>query len=329
MAPLALLPFSVDYAAWTALSVLAVAAIVSLAFRPLLTRAPSTAIRTLMVGALTALFVLTYPVGRNLDLGQVEIFLTLACILDVIPAKTAWPRGLLVGLASAVKLTPGLFILYFIVTKQWRAAATASVTTVIAWTIAAIVFPADSWRYFVGGVGLDLSRIGGVVGPANQSLWGALHRAFGSDGQVMWVLAAFLVTIFGLLRARTANAHQQRMAAATLVGLTSVLVSPVSWLHHGIWLIPAVGVLTGQGRSRARLAVAATVVVLMLIVQPYPQPAIAIADQPWFLRYVVHESFVLLYLTLLAFLPTGTPSAVAGRIRTASSPANHGVTRLE
>jgi alpha-1,2-mannosyltransferase len=303
MVPLALAPLPVDYAAWTALSVLALGLIVFMSFRPLLDRLPAPATKALAMGALTGLFMLTYPVGRNLDLGQVEIFLTLACLLDVVPARTPWPRGVLVGLAAAVKLTPALFVVYFVVTRQWRAAAVSTATTGVAWVLAAFVFPADSRRYFLDGVAVQMGRFGGVVGPANQSLWGTMHRDLGAAGQATWVVAAIVVAFVGLIRARAADAHGQRLAAATLIGLTSVLISPVSWLHHGIWLVPAAGVLVGRGRSPLRFAAATVVVVLMLAVQPYPHPVIPIGQQSWFLRYVVHESFVLLYLALLAVLP--------------------------
>jgi alpha-1,2-mannosyltransferase len=305
MVPLALLPFPADVALWTALSLVALGAIVVLSFRPLLRRVPAGVTRVSLAVVVTVLFMVTYPVGRNLALGQVEIFLALACILDIVPARTPWPRGVLIGLATAVKLTPGLFIVYFIVTRQWRCAATAIGTTLAAWAAAVVVFPTGSRRYFFDGVALNLSRVGGVTDIGNQSLWGTMHRAFGADGQVPWLVAAALVTVFGMVRARAAAANGQLLAAATIVGLTSVLISPVSWLHHGIWLVPAVGLLVGDGRSRARLVTATAVVVLMLTVQPYPSPLVPLVQESWFMRYVVHESFVLLYLVLLAIVPTG------------------------
>jgi alpha-1,2-mannosyltransferase len=304
MTPLALLPISVDYVLWTVVSVIALAGLVRISFTPLLRRIRSHAVRLPVIGAVTGVFMLSVPFGLHLGLGQIGVFLVLLCVLDVAPATTRWPRGLLVGLATAIKLTPGLFIVYFVVTKQWRAALTASLTTLAAWAVGALVFPADSWRYFVGGVGFHVARLGAVLGTANQSLWGTLHRAFGGSGQNVWLVAIVAVIILGLVRARTAEHNGQRLAAATLVGLTSVLVSPVSWLHHGVWLVPAVGLLVGDGRSRRLLLAAFAILAVMLLVDPYPMHPIPLHLQPWYTRYVAHESLVLVYLALLVLLPT-------------------------
>lgn len=50
--------------------------------------------------------------------------------------------------------------------------------------------------------------------------------------------------------------------AVCCVGLVSVLVSPISWVHHAVWLVPCVGLLLGTRLSRFVTGCAAVVAVL-------------------------------------------------------------------
>ena len=67
---------------------------------------------------------------NEITLGQVNSLLMLACLADLFRPRHGRlarliPPGTLVGVATAIKLTPGLFICYFVVTRQWRLARTA------------------------------------------------------------------------------------------------------------------------------------------------------------------------------------------------------------
>jgi len=320
LSPFALLPLRAVYASWSVLCLLALWALVRLSFSELLARLPAGR-RTLAVAALTAAAAATVPVAEHLTLGQVGIPLTLMCVADVVPAATRWPRGVLVGLAAAVKLTPGLFVVYFLVTRQWRAATTAAGTTAAAWVLAALVRPSDSRTYFLDGVGFDPHRAGAVLAVANQSLWGTFHRWLGSGAEVAWLASATLVAVVGLYRARQAERAGNRLAAAALVGVTSLLVSPVSWMHSGVWLIPALAALVGAGRDRRRVVAAAGVWVVLMFVAPHPPPSTASGAAAWFETYVLHEAMVYVYLAVLLFLPvagqrrarTTYPSMTAAR----------------
>ena len=320
LSPLALLPLGADYFGWSALCLIALWALVRLSFGDLLARCPARR-RTLAVAAITAAALLTVPVAEHLTLGQVGIPITLMCVADVATPQARWPRGLLVGLAAAVKLTPGLFIVYFLLTRQWRATMTAAATTAGSWLVAALVMPADSRRYFLDRIGFDPGRAGAVLEVANQSLWGTMHRWLGPGGQLPWLAASVVIAAVGLYRARLADRAGDRLAAAALVGLTSVLVSPVSWMHAGVWLIPALAVLVADGRRRARVMAALSVWVLLLFLVPHPAASVATGLDAWLVKYVLHESVVYVYLALLVLLPiAGTrrwrityPSTVTAR----------------
>ena len=317
-APMGWLPVAVDHVAWSVVCLLALVVLVVVSFRPLVRRwAPRN--QVLVVGGLTAAAVVTEPVTEHLSLGQVGIPLVLLCVLDIVPATTRWPRGLLVGIAVALRLTPGLFVVHFLVTRQWRAAATAAVTTVAVWTLSAVVKPADSWTYFFGGTAFHPDRLGAVLEVANQSVWATLHRWFGDSGELPWLLLALVVAVVGLYRARLAHLAGDRLAVVALVGITSELVAPVSWMHHAAWLVPALGVLVADGRRTGRVVAAVAVWVVLLWLQPHP-PHLD-GSQPWYEVVLLHESLVYVYLALLVLLPIGTarrastsyPSTVATR----------------
>ncbi|MDQ1542192.1 MAG: alpha,2-mannosyltransferase, partial [Actinomycetota bacterium] len=126
-----------------------------------------------ILGGLTA--TMLAPIEDCLHLGQIGVFLTLMCFADVALPRTRWPRGVLIGIAAAVKMTPGLFVLYFVITGQWKAARNALVVLALCWGTAAVVLPRDTADFFFRGMGFDASRVGHVNDTMNQSLNGLWH----------------------------------------------------------------------------------------------------------------------------------------------------------
>ncbi len=61
----------------------------------------------------------------NFAFGQINVVLMTLVIADCVPRRTPWPRGLLLGLGIALKLTPAVFLLYFLLRRDNRAALTA------------------------------------------------------------------------------------------------------------------------------------------------------------------------------------------------------------
>jgi alpha-1,2-mannosyltransferase len=78
--------------------------------------------------------------AERLDLGQVGILL-LAMVLADTTRGARLPRGVLVGAATAIKLTPGVFVAYWIATKRWRAAGTAIASAIGIWVVTALLRP--------------------------------------------------------------------------------------------------------------------------------------------------------------------------------------------
>lgn len=173
--------------------------------------------------------------------------------------RRLWATGALagvgVGLAAAIKVTPALFIGYFVVTRQWRAAI-VSIATAIGATLLTFVFMgADAGTYF-SSVMFDTGRVGEVDATANQSLAGLLARLYDSTTTptLMWAAFALLLLAVGLTRATSAHREGDEVAAFTLVGLTANAISPISWSHHLVFLVPALVILVDTALRRRSAA---------------------------------------------------------------------------
>lgn len=227
--PLVLLPLAADYVIWTLLGVgLLVAYISRHAGHLDVARGAGL---TLIVAAC----LWTLPVTDTLALGQLGILLTLGCIAGCTSRHAA--MAMLIGLFAAIKLTPLLFLAYFAITGQWRRLAWASGAFTGLTLVGFLLMPTESTTYFAN-LGTSPDRVGDQAFYANQSIGGALRR-FGIDNQIVWALMACTAITVGLWLARKWYLKGSLVGGAVVVGLTSVLVSPVSWQHHAVWVIPA------------------------------------------------------------------------------------------
>ncbi|GAA1801288.1 DUF2029 domain-containing protein [Planosporangium flavigriseum] len=239
--------------------------------------------RWFAIGIAVPLAGATEPVRETIGFGQINLILAGLVIADLAalrwrgraaldrdtmirprPEQTplswlrhAWMTGAFagvgVGLATAVKLTPGLFIVYFLVTRQWRVTFTAIGTTIGATLLAYLCAGKESLAYF-SSVVWDTNRVGFVDATPNQSLAGLLARAYDSPTtpRLMWLAFAALLLAVGLSRAKTAHAEGDELAAFTIVGLTANAVCPISWTHHLVFLVPALVILIDVALRRRR-----------------------------------------------------------------------------
>jgi len=125
LAPLALLPMTAAGAVLTIGSIALAALVLGVFLRRLAGPAAGSlwAVAWLLPAAL-----LLEPVRSTLAYGQINIVLMALVALDCLTAEPRWPRGALTGLAAAVKLTPAAFVLYFLLRRDYRAAAVAGVS---------------------------------------------------------------------------------------------------------------------------------------------------------------------------------------------------------
>jgi alpha-1,2-mannosyltransferase len=251
--PLAYLSSQAANWVWTLGTLFVLGWLVMVAFRPFVRRFPVKQ-RPLVLSALLAAMAWTLPARDNFRFGQVGIFLAALCLLDCVLPKTRWPRGMLIGLAAAVKLVPGVFIPYLWLTNRKRAAVVATVWFVGVSIATAIALPQASKAYWTSAL-LDSNRLGNNAGTSNQSLRGDFLRVLpGNIGSGLWVIVVISVAIAAYRWARDASLSGYEVRGVAIVGLLSVLASPVSWIHHMAGWIPlAIGVVLGDGRNRRRV----------------------------------------------------------------------------
>jgi alpha-1,2-mannosyltransferase len=190
------------------------------------------------------------PASATLGYGQVDILLTAAVLYDLSLPDTARRKGVMIGLAAGLKLTPAIFVAYLLVTGRRRAAATA--TAVFAGTVAAgfAALPASS-AWFWAGRFASPGHVSPIQDPQNESLAGALARTMHTAHVLpAWLPLAAVVAVAGLAVAAAAARRGDEALGFGLCAVTGLLVSPISWIHHWVIAIPAL-LIAGLAAGRA------------------------------------------------------------------------------
>jgi len=240
------------------------------------------------------------PVRTTLRFGQINLILMAMVAADCLLARTRYPRGVLVGIAAAVKLTPAVFILFFLARRQRGPAVTAAVTFVCASGLGMLVAPADSLRYWHTTI-FDPDRIGGAEFVTNQSLRGALTRLDlpRSSTELLWLALSAIVLVIAWFAARRV---QDPVTALLVVAAAGLVVSPVSWSHHWVWIVPAlfVGVTRLYRNPPALAALAATAVVFLAGQRYLPHGNDLELHWTWW-QHVLGNSYLLVALAFLVW----------------------------
>ncbi|TDC38575.1 DUF2029 domain-containing protein [Micromonospora sp. 15K316] len=324
--PFALIPLGATITIFTILTVLGVVATTRWLVRPVIARHGLPRVFVVTVAVLLVLAV--ESTRETITFGQINMLLVvliLADLLFAVPQGRRW-AGVGVGLATALKLFPGIFIVYLLACRRWWAAAVASATAAAATLLAAAVAPNDSWRFWTHELWAT-DRVGRTDYTGNQSLFGLLSRFTAPEkpDRLLWLLLVAVVAGYGLWRAARAARMGDHLAGLTLTGLVGGLVSPITWTHHLYWFIPAVVVLAnaalggrpsrvddpattgsadsaGRRRWLATLAIATTAVIVYGVVTFYDwgvEPVVT--DTPG--QFLIRNTYVLLSLLLLVTLP--------------------------
>jgi len=207
------------------------------------------------------------PIAANFAFGQINVVLMTLVIADCLPRRTPWPRGILLGLGIALKLTPAIFLLYVLLRRDNRAALTALGSFVVATLAGFVLAWNDSWEYWTRTVH-HTDRIGEAALNTDQNIAGALARVGLGEQQrfLLWVAACLLVLAMTVWAMRRVLRAGEPALAVICVALFGLVVSPVSWSHHWVWMLPAVlvtGILAWRRRSVALAVISAVGVALM------------------------------------------------------------------
>lgn len=242
MVPLAFGPYWMWQLIWTAATVAAQQAVLRRCGAP----------RGWRLGVIGAGLVLAMePIRTTLGYGQVNTLLMFLVVADLLPDRDGirrHPRGMLIGLAAAIKLTPALFLVFAFLAGRRRLALTG-VASFVGYTVLGFIFqPARSWEFWTVLATGDTRAPSGPIYVGNQSILGVFARLLG-EGRALTLLGLAISGLVALLAAVVATVWFVRpygrprlvgdqAFAVGLVGLATCLASPLSWTHHHVWAVP-------------------------------------------------------------------------------------------
>jgi alpha-1,2-mannosyltransferase len=202
-------------------------------------------------GVVMALLIAFEPMRETFLFGQVNMLLVALVAGDLLfgVARGKKWAGIAIGLATAVKLTPGLFILYLLITKRFKAAFVAMATASVVTLVAAAISPNAAREFFTQAL-WDTDRVGALSFVSNQSLQGVVARLDPAHpNKYIWLVLVVGVLVVWVIRSRRVAAVGDEAAGLALTGVVSCLISPVTWVHHLVWLVPALLLLVDRGRA--------------------------------------------------------------------------------
>jgi len=302
--PFGLLPLGYDQYIWMAANLALLAGIVTLCWRMLGYRISARVVGVSALLAAASTFL--EPVRTTLFYGQINLVLMALVLWDVSRGERSRIKGVGVGIAAGIKLTPGYFVLYYLVLRQWRAAAVAVGTIVATIAVSWIVLPDDSRQYWTDTF-FESTRIAEDQHPSNQSIRGLVAHLTGhATPTVVWlVLAALVVAVSMWIVVRLQRAGEL-LLAVTVAGLSAAAVSPFSWSHHWVWFVPLLVYIVHRALTDPRWWGAAAVIWLAAGAWPYRWNehvvvvGLFLFPPQWAIADVLMNIYLLLYAAILA-----------------------------
>lgn len=253
------------------------------------------------------------PVRTTLYLGQINLVVLALVLADLLGRPGGRWRGVGVGLAAALKLTPLLFVGYLLVTRRWRAAATALGTFGAAAALGAVLAPADSRTFWWDGTFAAAGRISDVAATTNHSLNGLLARALGegSAARAGYLLGAAVLAAVTLALAAREHRGGRELAAVTVCGLGSAALAPFAWSHHWVWFVPLLLVLGHRalvdGDRLAGVLAAAVLAGTLAVITARPGPGVGPIPRTGLISLFPDAYLALYLLVLLALAGSRSP----------------------
>ena len=135
------------------------------------------------------------PFTQSVGFAQVNTAMMALVMIDV-AAPPSWKgRGVASGLAAAIKLTPAIAVLIFLLRRQWRSAITMVATSLAVTLLSWVISPGESARFFFDAM-WDPQRAGDAYYTSNQNLKGFVARALPENAwSITWAIAVALALV--------------------------------------------------------------------------------------------------------------------------------------
>lgn len=135
------------------------------------------------------------PFTQSVGFAQVNTAMMALVMIDV-AAPDSWKgRGVASGLAAAIKLTPAIAVLIFLLRHQWRSAITMVATSLAVTLLSWVISPGESARFFFDAM-WDPQRAGDAYYTSNQNLKGFVARALPENTwSIAWAITVALALV--------------------------------------------------------------------------------------------------------------------------------------
>lgn len=135
------------------------------------------------------------PFTQSVGFAQVNTAMMALVMIDV-AAPDSWKgRGVASGLAAAIKLTPAIAVLIFLLRRQWRSAITMVATSLAVTLLSWVISPGESARFFFDAM-WDPQRAGDAYYTSNQNLKGFVARALPENTwSIAWAITVALALV--------------------------------------------------------------------------------------------------------------------------------------
>lgn len=225
--------------------------------------------RVLSAAAVPAALLTAEPSEFTIAFGQIN-FILLWLVCEDALGRPRLPRGVLTGIAAAIKLTPIVFLVAWGIAGRWRTAAWGMGTFATAAALGFVADPSAAARYWSDLLS-NVERVGVIQYAHNQSINGTLWRVLGEGGSVpLWFALSAATGLVAVVAARSLARRGDDLGFVAVMGVAMTMVSPIAWGHHWVWAYPAVLWLAGSLWSQR------------------PHPALLLTAVPVFWGRLVH-----------------------------------------
>lgn len=242
------------------------------------------------------------PFTQSVGFAQVNTAMMALVMIDV-AAPPSWKgRGVASGLAAAIKLTPAIAVLIFLLRRQWRSAITMVATSLTVTLLSWVISPGESARFFFDAM-WDPQRAGDAYYTSNQNLKGFVARALPENAwSIAWAIAVALALVAAVwlclcIQAAATSVvtphvisddaapdavattpaapvlpeNLATLLTAAVIMTLGLLVSPITWSHHWVWGLASVVALIAVALrlKSAPLAAVALVQGALFIMAPH------------------------------------------------------------
>ncbi len=263
----------------------------------------------LATAVLLPFLTLVEPSRETLNYGQINLVLmglvAADCLLpQPVAGRIRWPRGLLVGIAAAVKLTPLCFLLLFLLRKDTRAAAVTVLTFASTVLLGLLVAPEESATWWLDTM-IATGDSFNITYTGNLNLHSLIAKQGLSSATVesLWIFTSLAALVLAVLGMRYALGARNVPLALMINAVLGLLVSPISWSHHWVWAGPTLALLFAMSVRHRWYGVLLTVAFSAVVFMIGPHWYLPYGDDEelrWtFSQQVVGNAYTLLGVGLL------------------------------